>query len=85
VIVKGLLGLVDRCYPGCDDSDLSRMKICYHLEVIVSEVVQLVLTRQVLDRVRVCDDSVSSHFRKKIRSRVRENPEELTTCIHYHY
>ena len=41
MIVKGLLGLVDRCYPGCDDSDSSRMKIRYHLEVIVSEVVQL--------------------------------------------
>jgi hypothetical protein len=37
----------------------------YHLEVIVSEVVQLVLTRQVLDRVRVRDDSDST--RKKIR------------------
>ncbi len=36
-----------------------------YLEVIVSEVVQLVLTRQVLDRVRVRDDSDSS--RKKIR------------------
>ena len=48
-----------------------------YLEVIVSEVVQLVLTQQVLVRVPVRDDSVSSRYRKKIRSRVREIRKSL--------
>ena len=56
-------------------------KLVGYLEVIVSEVVQLVLTQQVSDRVRVRDDSallviwVSSRLGRR----------SVTTCIHYRF